>query len=48
MNNNIIFIFSDEQRWDRICIYVQKLDSASNLYKLSDEVRVFCNAFAFN
>lgn len=48
MNNNIIFIFSDEQSWDTISIYVQKLDAVSNLYKLSDKVRVFYNAFAFN
>lgn len=45
MNKNIIFIFSDQQRWDTMGIYGQKLDTTPNLDKLANEGTVFDNAF---
>ena len=45
MSKNIIFIFSDQQRWDTMGIYGQKLDTTPNLDKLGRESTVFDNAF---
>ena len=45
MNKNIIFIFSDQQRWDTMGVYGQKLDTTPNLDKLGKESTIFNNAF---
>ncbi|MBW5411232.1 arylsulfatase, partial [Brachyspira hampsonii] len=45
MNKNIIFIFSDQQRWDTMGIYGQKLDTTPNLDRLGKESTIFDNAF---
>lgn len=42
---NIIFYFSDQQRWDTLGCYGQKLDVTPNLDKLAKEGTRFANAF---
>lgn len=45
MKKNILFIFSDQQRWDTMGIYGQELNVTPNLDKLAKEGTVFDNAF---
>lgn len=45
MKKNILFIFSDQQRWDTIGVYGQKLNVTPNLDKLAKEGAIFENAF---
>lgn len=48
MNNkkpNIVFLFSDQQRWDTLGCYGQELNISPNLDKLADEGVRFENAF---
>ncbi len=42
---NIIFVFSDQQRWDTCGCYGQKLDTTPNLDKMAAEGVKFENAF---
>ncbi|MBN1808336.1 MAG: sulfatase-like hydrolase/transferase [Planctomycetes bacterium] len=42
---NILFIFSDQQRWDTMGCYGQKLDVTPNLDRLAYEGVLFRNAF---
>ena len=45
MANNIIFYFTDQQRWDTCGCYGQPLDITPNLDKLAAEGVKFENAF---
>ncbi|MEI0702198.1 sulfatase-like hydrolase/transferase [Brachyspira intermedia] len=45
MKKNILFVFSDQQRWDTMGIYGQELDVTPNLDKLGKEGTIFDNAF---
>jgi len=42
---NVIFVFSDQQRWDTMGCYGQKLDVTPNLDQLAEEGVLFENAF---
>lgn len=42
---NIIFYFSDQQRWDTMGCYGQKLPVTPNLDKTAEEGTVFENAY---
>ncbi len=42
---NILFFFSDQQRWDTVGAYGQKLDVTPNLDRLAEEGVLFENAF---
>jgi arylsulfatase A-like enzyme len=42
---NIIFILSDQQRWDTMGCYGQKLDITPNLDKMAEKGVLFKNAF---
>ena len=42
---NIIFYFTDQQRWDTIGCYGQKLPITPNLYRLAQEGVVFEEAY---
>lgn len=44
-NPNIIFYFSDQQRWDTLGCYGQKLDVTPNLDRLAGEGTLFEHAF---
>ena len=44
MPNNIIFYFTDQQRWDTCGCYGQPLDITPNLYRLAAEGIRFANA----
>ena len=46
MANNIIFYFTDQQRWDTCGCYGQPLDITPNLDKLAAEGVKFENAFS--
>lgn len=43
---NVIFIFSDQQRWDTMGCYGQKLDVTPNLDKMAEEGVLFENAYS--
>lgn len=45
MRNNIIFYFTDQQRWDTCGCYGQALDITPNLDKLAEDGVLFENAF---
>lgn len=45
MKPNIVFYFSDQQRWDTLGCYGQKLDVTPNLDMLAKEGVLFSNAF---
>ena len=42
---NVIFVFSDQQRWDTMGCYSQKLDVTPNLDQLAEKGVLFENAF---
>lgn len=46
MANNIIFYFTDQQRWDTCGCYGQPLDITPNLDRMASEGVVFDNAFS--
>src|SRR6056297_490591 len=43
---NIIFIFSDQQRWDTMGCYGQKLDVTPNLNKMAEKGVLFENSIS--
>ena len=46
MKKNIIFYFSDQQRFDTVGVYGQKLDVTPNLDEMAKEGIIFQNAFS--
>lgn len=42
---NIVFIFSDQQRWDTLGCYGQKMDISPNLDKMAKQGVLFTNSF---